>query len=208
MGEFSLNHVNDMYMDVLREIGNIGAGNATTAIAQMLGERLNMEIPIVQLMEASELGGAICDEEETVVGIFLEVKGDIDGSMMFLMDMESAHIIANKLMMRESDYREPFSEMDLSALKEIGNIIAAAYLSALASLTKMTIAPSVPHICVDMAAAILSVPAIMFGQYGDNALFIETEFGDDKEMRGYFILMPEQDSYAKILSALGITNLE
>lgn len=208
MEKFSLNQINDMYMDVLREIGNIGAGNATTAIAQMLGARLNMEVPKVELMPASQLGGAICDEEELIVGIFLEVQGDINGSMMFLMKMESAHIVVNRLMMREAEYREPFSEMDLSALKEIGNIIAASYLSALATLTQLKIVPSVPHISVDMAAAILSVPAIMFGQYGDNALFIETEFGDEKEMQGYFILMPEQDSYTHILSALGITNLE
>jgi len=203
---FSLDNVNEMYMDVLREIGNIGAGNATTAISQMLGARLNMEVPSVQLMEASELGGAICDEEETVVGIFLEVLDDINGSMMFLMTMESAHIIVNKLMMRDPDYNEPFDEMDLSALKEIGNIIASSYLTALSSLTNMKIQPSVPYIAVDMAAAILSVPAIQFGQFGDNALFIATEFGDDKEMQGYFILMPEQDSYEKILRALGIVN--
>ena len=97
MSDFTLDHVNDMYVDVLREIGNIGAGNATTAIAQMLGSRLNMQVPNVKLMEASQLGGAICDEEETVVGIFLEVMNDISGSMMFLMRMESAHIIVNKL---------------------------------------------------------------------------------------------------------------
>ncbi len=205
MGEFSLDHVNDMYVDVLRELGNIGAGNATTAIAQMLGERLNMQVPKVELMEASQLGGAICDEEETVVGIFLEVCNDISGSMMFLMKMDSAHIIVNKLMMREPNYAEPFDEMDLSALKEIGNIIAASYLSALSTLTNLRIQPSVPYIAVDMAAAILSVPAIQFGQYGDNALFIETEFGDEVKMQGYFILMPEQESYSKILSSLGIT---
>ena len=205
MEDFSLDHVNDMYVDVLREIGNIGAGNATTAIAKMLGSRLNMQVPKVELMEASKLGGAICDEEETVVGIFLEVCNDISGSMMFLMRMDSAHVIVNKLMMREPDYNEPFDEMDLSALKEIGNIIAASYLSALSTLTNLRIQPSVPYIAVDMAAAILSVPAIQFGQYGDNALFIETEFGDDVKMQGYFILMPEQYSYAKILSSLGIT---
>ena len=206
MSDFTLDHVNDMYVDVLREIGNIGAGNATTAIAQMLGSRLNMQVPNVKLMEASQLGGAICDEEETVVGIFLEVCNDISGSMMFLMRMDSAHVIVNKLMMRDPEYNEPFDEMDLSALKEIGNIIAASYLSALSTLTNLRIQPSVPYIAVDMAAAILSVPAIQFGQYGDNALFIETEFGDDKEMQGYFILMPEQDSYEKILRALGIVN--
>lgn len=205
MGEFSLDHVNDMYVDVLREIGNIGAGNATTAIAQMLGSRLNMQVPKVELMEASKLGGAICDEEETVVGIFLEVCNDISGSMMFLMKMDSAHVIVNKLMMRNPEYNEPFDEMDLSALKEIGNIIAASYLSALSTMTNLRIQPSIPYIAVDMAAAILSVPAIQFGQYGDNALFIETEFGDDVKMQGYFILMPEEDSYSKILSSLGIS---
>ena len=205
MSDFTLDHVNDMYVDVLREIGNIGAGNATTAIAQMLGSRLNMQVPNVKLMEASQLGGAICDEEETVVGIFLEVCNDISGSMMFLMRMDSAHVIVNKLMMRDPEYNEPFDEMDLSALKEIGNIIAASYLSALSTLTNLRIQPSVPYIAVDMAAAILSGPAIQFGQYGDNALFIETEFGDDVKMQGYFILMPEQDSYSKILSSLGIT---
>lgn len=205
MGEFSLDHINDMYVDVLREIGNIGAGNATTAIAQMLGSKLNMQVPNVELMEASKLGGAICDEEETVVGIFLEVCNDISGSMMFLMKMDSAHVVVNKLMMRDSNYEEPFDEMDLSALKEIGNIIAASYLSALSTMTNLRIQPSIPYIAVDMAAAILSVPAIQFGQYGDNALFIETEFGDDVKMQGYFILMPEQESYGKILSSLGIS---
>ncbi|MGN1158365.1 MAG: chemotaxis protein CheC, partial [Agathobacter sp.] len=130
MSEFSLDHINNMYVDVLREIGNIGAGNATTAIANMLGARLNMQVPKVQLMEASELGGAICDEEETIVGIFLEICNDISGSIMFLMRMDSAHVIVNKLMMRDLEYNEPFDEMDLSALKEIGNIIAASYLSA------------------------------------------------------------------------------
>ena len=205
MSDFSLDHINNMYVDVLREIGNIGAGNATTAIANMLGSRLNMQVPKVQLMEASELGGAICDEEETIVGIFLEICNDISGSIMFLMRMDSAHVIVNKLMMRDPEYNEPFDEMDLSALKEIGNIIAASYLSALSSLTGLRIQPSVPYIAVDMAAAILSVPAIQFGQYGDNALFIETELGDDVKMEGYFILMPEQESYSKILSSLGIT---
>ena len=204
MGDFSLDQVNDMYVDVLREIGNIGAGNATTAIAKMVNARINMQVPKVELMEASQLGSAICDEEETIVGIFLEVVNDITGSMMFLMRMDSAHLIVNKLMMRDPSYNEPFDEMDLSALKEIGNIIAASYLSALSTLTNLRIQPSVPYISVDMAAAILSVPAIMFGQYGDNALFIETEFGDEQMIQGYFILMPEQESYAKILEALGI----
>lgn len=204
MGEFTLDNVNDIYMDVLKEIGNIGAGNATTAMAGMLGTALDMKVPKVGLMEASKLGDAICPEEENIVGIFLGLEHDIDGSMMFLMKMPEAHYLVNKLMMRDPDYNEPFDDMDLSAMKEIGNIMASSYLNALSTMTNLKITPSVPYIAVDMAAAILSVPAIQFGQYGDNALFIETEFGDDVSMGGYFILMPEPDSYTKLLSSLGI----
>ena len=123
---------------------------------------------------------------------------------MFIMKMDGAHFLVNKLMGRPREYDDPFDEMDMSAMKEIGNIIAGSYLSALSSLTNLVIVPSVPYIAVDMAAAILSVPAIQFGQYGDNALLIETEFGDDVMIGGYFILMPEQDSYGKILKSLGI----
>lgn len=204
MGDVSLDNVNEMYLDVLKEIGNIGAGNATTAIATMINTKINMEVPKVQLIDASDLGGAICPEDETIVGIFLEVTNDISGSMMFLMRMDSAHYLINKLMGMERDSDSPLDEMELSALKEIGNIIAGSYLSALSNLTNLTLLPSVPYISVDMAAAILSVPAIMFGQYGDNALLIETEFGDDVMINGYFILMPDPESYVKLLASLGI----
>ena len=204
MGKFSLEDVNSMYVDVLREIGNIGAGNATTAIANMLGLKIDMAVPRVQLLEVSKLGSFICEEDETIVGIFLEVQNDIEGSMMFLLNMDSAHYLVNKLMMRDLDYKEPFDEMDMSAMKEIGNIIAGSYLSALSSMTNLAIFPSVPYIAVDMAASILSVPAIQFGQYGENALLIETEIEADVAINGYFILMPEEDSYDRILSSLGI----
>lgn len=204
MGKFSLEEVNNMYVDVLREIGNIGAGNATTAIANMLGLKIDMAVPRVQLLEASKLGSSICEEDETIVGIFLEVQNDIEGSMMFLLKMDSAHYLVNKLMGRDQSYQEPFDEMDMSAMKEIGNIIAGSYLSALSSMTNLAIFPSVPYIAVDMAASILSVPAIQFGQYGDKALLIETEIEADVAINGYFILMPEEDSYDKILSSLGI----
>lgn len=205
MGKFTLEEVNDRYVDVLREIGNVGAGNATTAIASMLGIRIDMSVPKVELLEASGLGSAICPEDEIIVGIFLEVQTDIEGSMMFLMRMDSARFLVNKLMGRDAEDEKEFDDMDLSALKEIGNIIAASYLNALSTMTNLVITPSIPYIAVDMAASILSVPAIQFGQFGDNALFIQTEFGDDVMISGYFILMPEQGSYEKILTALGLS---
>jgi chemotaxis protein CheY-P-specific phosphatase CheC len=108
----TLDEVNSKYFDVLKEIGNIGAGNATTAIANMLGLRIDMSVPEVAFLPVEELGSAIGAEEEIIVGILLGVEEDIDGSMMFLMDMASAHHIVNKLMMRDDSYNEPFDEMD------------------------------------------------------------------------------------------------
>lgn len=204
MAKFSLDQVNDMYFDVLKEIGNIGAGNATTAISNMLNLKVNMDVPKVEFMKVQELPTAISAEEETVVGIYLEVESDIGGSMMFLLKMGSAQYLVNHLMGRTDDYAEEFNEMDISAIKEIGNIISGSYLSALSTMTNMVITSSVPYLAIDMAGAILSVPAIQFGQYGDNALLIQTEFGDDVKIQGFFILMPDVESYDKILTSLGI----
>ena len=100
MGNLTLEDVNNMYLDVLKEIGNIGAGNATTAIANMLGMKIDMNVPNVKLMEVSKLGTAVGAEDETIVGIFLEVMNDIEGSMMFLVDIPSARYLVNKLMMK------------------------------------------------------------------------------------------------------------
>ncbi len=204
MSEMSFDEINEKYFDVLKEIGNIGAGNATTAIANMLNLRMDMSVPNVELMDVESIGTAIGSEEQIVVGIMLGVETDINGSMMYLMDIPSAHHLVNRLMMRDPEYNEDFDEMDLSALKEIGNIISSAYLSALSGLTKLTITPTVPYISIDMAAAILSVPAIQFGMVGDKALLINTKIGDDMGINGYFILMPEGDSYEKILVSLGL----
>ncbi len=204
MSKINMDSMDSMHYDLLKELGNIGAGNATTALAQMLNKKLDMKVPRVDLVGFDRLPSVICGEEELVVGIYLMLSDDVDGSMMFLLPEESAHNLVDQLMGRESGNCEPFSEMDFSALQEIGNIITGSYLSALSSLTNLTIGASVPYMAIDMAAAILSVPAIEFGRVGDKALLIETEFGDDITINGYFILIPALDSYDKILTSLGL----
>ncbi len=151
----SLQEVNEKYFDVLKEIGNIGAGNATTSIANMLGLKIDMKVPAVQLLNFQELETAICPEEEVLVGIFLGVTDDITGSMMFLMRLESARYLVNILMMSPDNTSTEFNEMELSALQEIGNIIAGSYLNALAIMMNLKIQPTVPHLAIDIAAGIL-----------------------------------------------------
>ena len=94
--------------------------------------------------------------------------------------------------------------MEFSALREIGNIITGSYLSALSDLTRLTIVSSVPSLHIDMAEAILSIPAIEFSKVGDKVLLIQTQFDDDSKISGYFVLVPELESYDKILSSLGL----
>ncbi len=194
---------NEQYYDVLKEIGNIGAGNATTALSQMLNTRVDMAVPKVRLMEFKDVGETMGGEEQLVAGIYLAVEGDVTGSIMFIQRKESAREMVSKLMGMELE-GEDFNEIELSALKEIGNIITGAYLNSLSTLTNLCIYPSVPELCIDMAAAIMSVPAIEFGTIGDRILMIQTDFADDADMSGYFILMPDEVSYDRILDALGV----
>lgn len=204
MSKVNLENIDNVYYDVLREIGNIGAGNATTALSQLLNMKLDMRVPKVALEEFNKLAEVVCGEEEIVVGIYLFLEGDISGSMMFMLEEESAHTLVNYLLAKAPECRDEFAEMELSALQEIGNIITGAYLSSLSGLTNLKITASVPYLTIDMAGAILSVPAIEFGKLGDRALLIETEFGDDIAINGYFILIPDLKSYDKILESLGL----
>lgn len=204
MGEIRLDDMSNEYFDVLRELGNIGAGNATTALAQMMQCKVDMAVPKVQLLEFKELGEAMVGEETVMAGIYLGIEGDIKGSIMFLLEKAAAKHLVGKLMGMESEGDE-FTEMEFSALKEVGNIITGSYLNSLSSITNLAIYPSVPDLTVDMAGAILSVPAIEFAALGDRMLMIQTQFFDEMVLDGYFILIPDLDSYGRMLTALGIT---
>ena len=207
MASYDLDNITSMELDVLREIGNIGAGNATTALAQMLQRKIDMSVPTAELLEFKNLGETIGGEETVMAGVYMTVNGDITGSMMFLLKKESARRLVNQLLFRSNEDIDPdadFDEMEMSAMKEIGNIMTGSYLNSMSDLTRLKIYPSVPDITIDMAGAILSVPAIEFGVLGDRILMIQTRLFDEIEIDGYFILVPDIDSYHKILEALGM----
>ncbi|BCJ95221.1 chemotaxis protein CheC [Anaerocolumna cellulosilytica] len=204
MSNINLDNIDSMQVDVLKEIGNIGAGNATTALSTMVNGKVDMNVPKVALLEFKDLPDTVGGAENIVVGILITLEGEINGMMMFMMEQKSAYRLVNILLGKPPE-DESFTEMELSALKEIGNIIAGAYLSSLSTLTGIRIDASVPYMSIDMAGAILSVPAIEFGKVGDKALIIETQFSkDDSDVNGYFILIPSLESYGVILSSLGL----
>ncbi len=205
MSDLRLDDMNSMHFDVLKEIANIGAGNATTSLSKMLDAKVDMKVPNIQFMPFSELAEAIGGAENLIVGILFTFESGIDGMMMFLLESDSAEKIVHSLVGNTDAKLQEFSEMDLSALQEIGNIIAGSYLSAISTFTNMTITSSIPYLSIDMAGAILSVPAIEFGKMSDKALLIESQFGDiDTLINGYFILIPTLEAFQTIFSALGI----
>ena len=203
-GNMSFERVTTEYFDVLKELGNIGAGNATTALAQMLQTKVDMKVPQVRLLDFKDVGVVMGGEEQLVAGIYLAVEGDITGSIMFVLEKNAAKSLVSKLM-GMPPAEGGFTEIEISAMKEIGNIITGAYLNSLAQMTGLKMIPSVPDLNIDMLNAILSVPAIEFGIIGDQILLIQTVFTDDVDLNGYFILMPDLESYSKMLAGLGLS---
>lgn len=202
----NISDLNNLQLDVLKEIGNIGAGNAVTALAKILNKKVNMDVPKIKVLEFKEVADVLGGAEIPVIGILLKVTGDIAGDIMFILECSAARNLVNMLLASKSDEGlEKFSELEISALKEIGNILASSYVSAISSLTGLRIMLSIPDIAIDMAGAILSVPAIEFGKTGDTVLFIETEFSEGStRVVGDFIMVPHVESYFVLLKALGV----
>jgi chemotaxis protein CheC len=182
-------------------------------LAKLLNRKIDMDIPRVKIMDFREVSETLGGAELPVAGIMLKVTGDLTGNILFVLKQQAAVILVNMLMGKPLDsiddtdesYHE-FDEMEISALKEIGNILAGSYLSSLSTLTNLNIAPSVPDLAIDMAGAILSVPAIEFGKVGDTVLYIETEFTEgDKRVVGDFFLIPDVDTYSVLMNALGVS---
>lgn len=198
--------LNSMKLDVLREIGNIGAGNATTALSVMLNSGLRVEVPVVKMLDFDEIPDMIGGPDTVVAAVLTHFTGEVSGMTLFVLEMEEAKNLAGTMLGRT--YDENFTEfdyMDRSALKEIGNILMSSYISSIGTLTnlKFTIAP--PAICVDMVGSVLSLPISELGQVGDKALIIDSKFLDnERPINGFLLFVTDDVSYEHIFQALGI----
>ncbi|MBP2072886.1 MAG: chemotaxis protein CheC [Thermoanaerobacterium sp.] len=199
----NIDKLNETCIDILKELGNIGSGNAITALASIIGKKIDMKIPSVKLMDFNEVQDIFGLADAIIVGIYFDLEGSVKGNILFSLDIESASYLIEYLM--GVSVGEEFSDIEKSALQEIGNIMAGSYVSSLSTLTNLDMKISPPAISIDMAGAILSVPAIKFSELSDKILFIETEFFEgSKLIKGDFFLIPDIESFDKILNALGV----
>ncbi len=195
-----------LQLDALREVGNVGAGNAATALSQIINRKIDMTVPQVAILPLGDVPDVVGGPEIMVAGVYLRVFGPAPSSILFLLPRESAFALVDMLMGRERGLTDHLDSMDESALLEIGNILAGAYLNALSFFTKFTLLPSIPALAMDMAGAILSVILSQLGQMGDHALVIETEFSTEGDggVKGHFFLIPDPGSLGTILAAIGV----
>lgn len=195
-----------LQLDALREIGNVGAGNAATALSQVINRKIDMSVPKVSILPLGDVPDVVGGPDVMVAGVFLRVFGPAPGSILFLLPRDSAFYLVDMVMGRsDGNTTTTLNSMDESALMEIGNILAGAYLNALSHFTNLTMLQSIPALAVDMAGAILSIILAQLGQLGDYALVIETEFTTEKEgVSGHFFLIPDPGSLQTILTAIGV----
>ncbi|MGD8400185.1 MAG: chemotaxis protein CheC [Bacillota bacterium] len=197
--------LNSLQRDVLKEIGNIGAGHAATALAQLLSERIEMTVPEVSIVPLDKLHEVVGGSEELVVGIYMKVYGDVPSNLIFLFHHLEAVQLVNRVLGLETSELDSYGDLEQSVLREISNIMTGAYLNALATLTKLNMIPSVPAYACDMSGALLDAVLAESGMIDDYALLIETCFSmPTRVINGHFFLIPEPRALDAMLNALGV----
>lgn len=192
-------------IDCLQEIGNIGSGNAASSLSAMLSKTVTMDVPKVQVMDYQAVIDVMGGPEKIITAILVTFKGDIKGMMMFLLENAFAEIVVNTFMGKEHIDVIEMDEADSSAVKEMGNIMAGAYLSALAAMAEFTIEMDPPSMTVDMMGALMNAPMMMLDDVGDKVLFIDDGFKiDNVSIEANILLVPEMESLDILMKKLGV----
>lgn len=204
----SYEDMNAMELDVFREIGSIGIGNAATALSQVLGVQVSMKLPKVSLAGYNEAIASIGDPEEIIAAVLVEMSGDIKGIMLYMLKLDFINAILARLV---GKYIADFSQIDelsASALEETGNIIISSYINAITKLANIEVGLSVPSVAVNMLGGILSVPIAMFGYSTDKLLMIQGEFLiGDTQLKGELMLLPDVESLNFLMKKLGVADI-
>lgn len=194
--------LNEIQIDALREVGNIGAGNAATSLSQLISKKVEMDVPQIDILTFDEMLQRVGSEESMVVAVLLKVFGDAPGNILFMMDYERAQNFSEIML---QGYKDCSEDIYMSLFQEIGNILGNSYLNAISKLTGLSLVSSVPAVAIDMLAAVLSTSFMDAEQYSDYILAIDTRFiEDNRESGGNFFYIPCPGSLNKILNKLGL----
>lgn len=190
----------EIYQDVLNELGNIGAGNAATALSQMVNATIRLSVTTVSLTTTSDVANYVSPENDAMTGIYLNIVGDIKGKMLFLLHSSSVDPLVSALMCGMDASMIP-PEMKDSALQEVGNIITASYINSISTMTGLTIDESVPSVVTDTFLQILAAAGVS----NDKILFVQSRLqAEQVSVEGNFVFIPDNPSFAVLLKSLNI----
>lgn len=193
-----------MQISALKEVGNIGAGNAAIALSQMVEKKVDLSVPRAILVTLTSVPDLVGGPETAVAGVYLNITGDCSGSILLLLEKDSAGSLAS-LMVPEELEAPDIDVVKSSALQETGSILSGAYLSALGQLTGLFFKPSVPGFAMDMAGAILDYVLVDLGATEEQVLVVETDFMvSGVTILGHLILFPDLGTLSTILERLGV----
>lgn len=194
--------LDDKQLDVLREIANIGAGNAATALSELLHQSVQISLSNARICSFDELSDIAGGAERLVSCSFVRWTGEVSGNMLFVLTMKSTRQLLGALLSEPVESDE-LDEMQLSALGEVGNILGGAYTAAIAAMTSLRIVQSVPAVAVDMAGAIMDVGILAAGEVGDSAFLLETSIAvGESDIEGHLFLLPDPNATNPILGVL------
>lgn len=203
--------ISDMHIDILKEVGNIGAGHAATALSTLLNKKIDMKVPNVRVVSFDEMMEMAGGAESVIASVFLRIEGDAPGSMFFVLPLQQAEKFIRLLIGDQtfSFLDSDVNELALSALQEMGNILSGSYLSSLSDFTQLNLMPSVPALSIDMAGAVISFGLLELSQVSDYAIVIDTALNEDEgqtdeSVKGHFFLLPDPESFNTIFKALGV----
>jgi chemotaxis protein CheC len=194
-------------LDALKEVANIGAGHAATALSQMIGGKIMISVPTINISRLEEIPPQVAEPDEPVAAVLMHMLGDLTGRTMLVFPRVSALRIAELMMHKPPGTSSEFGEMEQSAIKEAGNILSSAYMNALSEFMHLMLLPSPPSLAIDMSAAVLTTAYLQFGTEKDYVFCVESEFmmtDLSEKLRGFFLLLPDPASLQAILRAVRV----
>ena len=194
-----------LQLDALREVANIGAGHAATALSQMTNRTIMISVPEVNVRPLEEVADLLGQPDAVVAAVLMQMMGDLTGRTLVLFPEVSAKRLCDILLRRPDGTTNEFGAMEQSGLKEVGNILVSAYMNALSDFMGMMLVPSVPSLVIDQSAAILTTTYLNFGHERDFVFCVETSFrfeDNSDPLRGHFLLLPDMPSLRAIFDAI------
>ncbi|MFL5612305.1 MAG: chemotaxis protein CheC [Gemmatimonadaceae bacterium] len=194
-------------LDALKEVANIGAGHAATALSQMIGGTIMISVPTINISRLEEIPPQVAEPDEPVAAVLMHMLGDLTGRTMLVFPRPSALRLAELMLHREPGECNEMGEMEQSALKEAGNILSSAYMNALSEFMHVMLLPSPPSLAIDMSTAVLTTAYLQFSSQKDYVFCVESEFmmvQMSEKLRGFFLLLPDPASLQALLRAVRV----